>query len=94
MSLKPTMRSPVMMTMSRLTTTWRSSRTWTTTGPIDVVVDESDDAIPADLELDPTGEAWEVIEFADDGDNQEEGAESATGEIRDSGRHADRQAAR
>ena len=50
----------------------------------DVVVDESDDAIPVDLELDPTGESWEVIEFADDGDNQEEGEESATGEIRDS----------
>ena len=49
-----------------------------------VVVDESDDAIPVDLELDPTGESWEVIEFADDGDNQEEGEESATGEIRDS----------
>ena len=50
----------------------------------DVVVDESDDAIPADLELNPTGESWDVIEFADDGDNQEEGEESATGEIRDS----------
>ena len=50
----------------------------------DVVVDESDDAIPVDLELDPTGESWDVIEFADDGDNQEEGEESAAGEIRDS----------
>ncbi len=49
----------------------------------DVVVDESDDAIPADLELNPTGEAWEVVEFSDDGDNQEEGAESSTGDIRD-----------
>jgi len=49
----------------------------------DVVADESDDAIPADLELNPTGKAWEVIEFADDGDNQEEGAESSTGEVRD-----------
>ena len=50
----------------------------------DVVVDDSDDAIPVDLELDPTGESWDVIEFADDGDNQEEGAESSTSEIRDS----------
>ena len=51
----------------------------------DVVVDESDDAIPVDLELDPTGESWDVIEFEDDGDNQEEGAESSTAEISDSG---------
>jgi hypothetical protein len=49
----------------------------------DVVVDESDDAIPADLEMNPTGESWDVIEFADDGDNQEEGADSSTGDIRD-----------
>ena len=29
----------------------------------DVVVDASDDAIPVDLELDPTGEDWFVTEF-------------------------------
>ena len=49
----------------------------------DVIVDELDDAIPADLELNPTGEAWEVTEFSDDGDNQEEGLEGPTGDIRD-----------
>ncbi len=49
----------------------------------DVVVDESDDAIPADLEMNPSGESWDVIEFADDGDNQEEGADTSTGDIRD-----------
>ena len=49
----------------------------------DVVEDESDDAIPADLEMDPTGEDWDVIEFADDGDNQEEGADTSTGDIGD-----------
>ncbi len=49
----------------------------------DVVVDESDDAIPADLEMNPSGESWDVIEFADDGDNQEEGAGKSTGDIQD-----------
>jgi trypsin len=49
----------------------------------DVVVDESDDAIPADLEMNPTGESWDVIEFEDDGDSQEEGAETSTGDIRE-----------
>ena len=49
----------------------------------EVVVDESDDAIPTDLEMDPTGESWDVIEFTDDGDNQEEGADTSTGDIRD-----------
>ena len=50
----------------------------------DVVVDESDDAIPVDLELDPTGEDWFVTEFEDDGDNQEEGAETQVGDLPDS----------
>ncbi len=50
----------------------------------DVVVDESDDAIPADLELNPTGEEWFVTGFEDDGDNQEEGAEPREGDLRDS----------
>ena len=51
----------------------------------DVVVDESDDAIPADLELNPTGEEWFVTAFEDDGDNQEEGAVPQAGDLRDSG---------
>ena len=51
----------------------------------DVVVDESDDAIPADLELNPTGEEWVVTAFEDDGDNQEEGTVPQAGDLRDSG---------
>ena len=50
----------------------------------DVVAVESDDAIPADLELNPTGEEWFVTGFEDDGDNQEEGAEPREGDLRDS----------
>ena len=50
----------------------------------EVVVDESDDAIPVDLELDPTGEEWLVTEFEDDGDNQEEGAVQQAGDLHDS----------
>jgi hypothetical protein len=50
----------------------------------EVIVDESDDAIPADLELNPTGEEWFVTGFADDGDNQEEGAEQQAGDAHDS----------
>jgi hypothetical protein len=49
----------------------------------DVVEDDSDDAIPVDLEMDPSGDDWDVIEFADDGDNQEEGADTSTGDIGD-----------
>lgn len=51
----------------------------------DVVIDESDDAIPVDLELNPTGDAWEVTAFEDDGDNQEESPDASTGDIRDPG---------
>jgi len=50
----------------------------------DVVVDASDDAIPVDLELNPTGADWFVIEFEDDGDNQEEGGEQQQGDLPDS----------
>lgn len=49
----------------------------------EVIVDESDDAIPADLELNPTGEEWFVTGFEDDGDNQEEGAEQQAGDVHD-----------
>src|SRR5688572_8852006 len=50
----------------------------------DVMVDETDDAIPADPELNPTGEEWFVTGFEDDGDNQEEGAEQQAGDVHDS----------
>ncbi len=39
---------------------------------LDVPFDESDDAIPTDTELDPTGEGWEVVEYEDDGDGFED----------------------
>ncbi len=39
---------------------------------LDEEFDESDDAIPVDEELDPTGEGWEVIEYENDGDNWED----------------------
>jgi hypothetical protein len=34
--------------------------------------DESDDAIPVDAELDPTGEGWEVVAYENDGDGVED----------------------
>lgn len=39
---------------------------------VDESFDESDDVIPIDRELDPTGAGWEVTEFADDGDGYED----------------------
>lgn len=39
---------------------------------LDVPFDESDDAIPTDTELDPTGDGWEVVEYEDDGDGFED----------------------
>lgn len=49
----------------------------------DVISDESDDAIPTDHELNPTGEDWEVVEFADDSNNQEDVSAESTSDIRD-----------
>jgi hypothetical protein len=49
----------------------------------DVAVDESDDAIPEDEELNPTGEEWYVVDFEDDGDNMEEGEAPETGDLHD-----------
>lgn len=39
---------------------------------IEVAYDESDDAIPVDEDLDPTGEGWEVIAYENDGDGVED----------------------
>ena len=39
---------------------------------IELPYDESDDAIPDDEELDPTGEGWEVIAYENDGDGVED----------------------
>ena len=32
----------------------------------------ADDAIPTDTQLDPTRTSWDVVDFEDDGDNQED----------------------
>ncbi len=39
---------------------------------IELPYDESDDAIPVDAELDPTGEGWEVVAYENDGDGVED----------------------
>jgi len=44
----------------------------------------SDDAIPTDTQLDPTRTSWDVVEFEDDGDNQEDVEEAPHPGIRDS----------
>ena len=52
---------------------------------VDVPFDESDDAIPIDAELDPTGAGWEVIAYENDGDGVEDvEADSADG-VHDAG---------
>ncbi len=43
----------------------------------------ADDAIPTDTQLDPTRTAWDVIEFEDDGDNQEDIEEAPHAGVRD-----------
>jgi hypothetical protein len=42
---------------------------------VDPTEDESDDAIPTDLDADADSVEWEVIEFEDDGDDEEEAFE-------------------
>ena len=51
---------------------------------VDVPFDESDDAIPTDPELDPTGLGWEVVEYEDDGNGIEDVPGGSTEGIRDS----------
>jgi len=43
----------------------------------------ADDAIPTDTQLDPTRTAWDVVEFEDDGDNQEDIEEAPHAGVRD-----------
>lgn len=52
---------------------------------VDVPFDESDDAIPTDPALDPTGLGWEVVEYGNDGDGIEDVRGESTEGIRDSG---------
>jgi hypothetical protein len=52
---------------------------------VDVPFDESDDAIPTDPALDPTGLGWEVVEYANDGDGIEDVPVESSEGIRDSG---------
>jgi hypothetical protein len=51
---------------------------------VDVPFDESDDAIPTDRTLDPTGLGWEVVEYENDGNGIEDVPGGATEGIRDS----------
>jgi hypothetical protein len=43
----------------------------------------ADDAIPTDTRLDPTRTSWDVVEFEDDGDNQEDVEEAPHAGIRE-----------
>jgi hypothetical protein len=43
-----------------------------------------DDAIPTDTQLDPTRMSWDVVEFEDDGDNQEDVEDAPRPGVRDS----------
>ena len=45
------------------------------TADTETAADAADDAIPTDTVLDPTRTAWDVVEFEDDGDNQEDVAQ-------------------
>lgn len=45
--------------------------------------DYADDAIPTDTELDPTRASWDVVEFEDDGDDQEDVEEAPHPGIRE-----------
>ena len=51
----------------------------------DVPFDESDDAIPVDEALDPTGADWEVVEYEDDGDLYEDIEPDPADGVHDSG---------
>jgi len=52
---------------------------------IDVPFDESDDAIPLDEELDPTGADWEVVAYENDGDGVEDVAAPVADGVQDAG---------
>jgi len=43
----------------------------------------ADDAIPTDTQLDPTRTAWDVVDFEDDGDNQEDVEEAPHAGVRE-----------
>lgn len=52
---------------------------------IEVPFDESDDAIPVDTDLDPTGAGWEVVAFENDGDGVEDVEAVPADGVRDAG---------
>ncbi len=52
---------------------------------VEMPFDESDDAIPTDPALDPTGLGWEVVEYENDGDGIEDVPGDSTEGIRDPG---------
>jgi hypothetical protein len=45
--------------------------------------DYADDAIPTDTQLDPTRASWDIVEFEDDGDNQEDVEDAPRPGVRD-----------
>jgi len=51
----------------------------------DLPEDDSDDVIPDDTEMNPTGELWEVVEVEDDGDSVEDVPDVGSDGFRDSG---------
>lgn len=50
---------------------------------IELPADYADDAIPTDTDLDPTRASWDVVEFEDDGDNQEDFEEDSLDGVRE-----------
>lgn len=52
---------------------------------VEMPFDESDDAIPTDAALDPTGLGWEVVEYQNDGDGIEDVPGDSTEGVRDPG---------
>ncbi len=51
----------------------------------DLPLDDSDDIIPDDIELNPTGELWQVLAVEDDGDNTEDAPGVGSDGFRESG---------
>jgi hypothetical protein len=50
---------------------------------VELPAEYADDAIPTDTRLDPARTSWDVVEFEDDGDNQEDVEEAPHAGIRD-----------
>ena len=64
-------------------TTRPDARATTSTPTIEQPDEYADDAIPTDTQLDPTRTSWDVVDFEDDGDNQEDVEEAPHAGVRD-----------